>query len=297
MRANNISCERVFGFKDWRFHVAKMELGLRIDGIIMTRMNKTTEWVEQQIEELGEEEFIKWFDIIVSTDFTKATESEYKAHHREAHKECMDRRSAKLKEDQAKQEEEMQLLTLVNEEEFDAGNVDASFWDLTQWISGQQTKKDKASVKAMALERIRRQWQRFKLIATSSKIPARQQAWPNQPSGVNLQVWLDAFKKMLNDTRLLGVLKKGKANLAKHGDVEVRPLGEVLSAIPEVKGLNPEQMRQYKQTCKDTSNKNHHRSKRQRERERENAQEEEEEEEDDMMDVDEEEVDDVMMDM
>lgn len=297
MRANNISCERVFGFKDWRFHVAKMELGLRTDGIIMTRMNKTTEWVEQQIEELGEEEFDKWFDIIVSTAFTKATESEYKAHHREADKECMDRRRAKLKEDEAKQEEEMQLLTLVNEEEFDAGNVDASFWDLTQWISGQQTKKDKASVKAMALERIRRQWQRFKLIATSSKIPARQQAWPNQPSGVNLQVWLEAFKKMLNDTRLLGVLKKGRANLAKRGDVEVRPLGEVLSAIPAVKGLDEDEMRQFKQNCEDNSNKNHHRSKRHRDFELDNAPAQEEEEEDDMMEQDEEEADDVMMDV
>eukprot|EP00961_Rhodomonas_salina_P176884 2384844-Rhodomonas_salina.1 len=28
MVANNISCKLVFGFKDWRFHVAKMELGL-----------------------------------------------------------------------------------------------------------------------------------------------------------------------------------------------------------------------------------------------------------------------------
>ena len=104
---------------------------------------------------------------------------------------------------------------------------------------------------------------------------------------------------MLNDTRLLGIsnLKKGRANLAKHGDVEVQPLGEVLSAIPEVKGLDPKQMCQYKQTCEDTTNKNHHRSKRQRERERENVQEEEREGEDDMMDVDEEEVDDVMMDM
>ena len=297
MCANNISCERVFGFKDWRFHVAKMELGLRTDGIIMTRMNKTTEWVEQQIEELGEEEFDKWFDIICSTAFSARTENEYKQHHREAHKDNMERRRAKLKEDEAKHAEEMKLLTLVNEEEFDAANVDASFWDLTQWIASQPTKKDKASVKAEAMERIKRQWHRFKMIATNSKIPARQQGWPNQPSGVNMQVWLDAFKKMLNDTRLLGVLKKGKANLAKHGNVEVRPLGEVLSAIPAVKGLDPEQMRQYKQTCEDMSNKNHHRSKRQRERERENAQEEDREGEDDMMDVDEEEVDDVMMDM
>ena len=114
-----------------------------------------------------------------------------------------------------------------------------------------------------------------------------------------MQVWLDAFKKMLNYTRLLGVLKKGRANLAKCGDVEVRPLGEVLTAIPEVKRLDEEEMCQFKQNCKDNSNKNHHRCKRQRERERENAQEEEREGEgeDDMMDVDEEEVDDVMMDM
>lgn len=46
MRHHNIGCERIFGMKDWRFHVAKMELGLRTDGIIMTRMNNTTEWVE-----------------------------------------------------------------------------------------------------------------------------------------------------------------------------------------------------------------------------------------------------------
>ena len=46
MCANNIRCERVFGFKDWRFHVAKCELGLRTDGVIMTRMNKTTQWVD-----------------------------------------------------------------------------------------------------------------------------------------------------------------------------------------------------------------------------------------------------------
>ena len=102
---------------------------------------------------------------------------------------------------------------------------------------------------------------------------------------------------MLNDTRLLGVLKKGRANLAKRGDVEVRPLGEVLSAIPEVKGLDEDEMRQFKQNCEDNSNKNHHRSKRQREREREHAPAQEEEEEDDMMEQDEEEADDMMMDV
>ena len=77
MRANNIGCERVFGFKDWRFHIAKMELGLCTDGIIMWRTNKTGDWVDFYIEDLGEEEFEAWFNIIVSTAFTQQTENEY----------------------------------------------------------------------------------------------------------------------------------------------------------------------------------------------------------------------------
>eukprot|EP00961_Rhodomonas_salina_P124796 1682056-Rhodomonas_salina.1 len=96
MRANNIGCERVFGFKDWRFHFAKMELGLRTDGIICWRMNKTGEWVDQQLEDLGEEEFDKWFKIVTSTAFTQATENEYRATNWQTNEAVRTRRKAKL---------------------------------------------------------------------------------------------------------------------------------------------------------------------------------------------------------
>ena len=112
MRANNIGCERVFGFKNWRFHVAKMELGLQTDGIIMTRMNGTTAWVEKMVEDVGEEEFDKWFNVVTSTAYTRATENEYKRVQREANERCKQRRREKLVSKQDAKDEEKMLLTL-----------------------------------------------------------------------------------------------------------------------------------------------------------------------------------------
>ncbi len=41
----NISCQRVFGFKDWSFHIAKIDLGLSTNGITIWMMNKTQDQI------------------------------------------------------------------------------------------------------------------------------------------------------------------------------------------------------------------------------------------------------------
>ena len=128
--------------------MAKMELGLRTDGIIMTRMNKTTDWVEQQIEELGEEEFDKWYDIVVSTAFTEATEREYKQLHTQENDIMKAKRRERITADQQKKDDAEALLTLENEEEFDARNVEANFADLA---AGMQ--------KPEACQKVMSQWQ------------------------------------------------------------------------------------------------------------------------------------------
>ena len=112
MRANNIVCERVFGFKDWRSHVVKMELGSQTDGIIMTRMNGTTAWVVKMVEDLGEEELDKWFNVVTLTAYTRATENENKRVQREANEQCKQRRREKLASKQDAKDEEEMLLTL-----------------------------------------------------------------------------------------------------------------------------------------------------------------------------------------
>ena len=127
-------------------------------------MNKTTEWAEQQIEELGEEEFDKWYDIVVSTAFTEATESEYKKLHTTEDDIMKGKGRVKIAAVQAKKDEEEAKLTLENEEEFDTENLDANFANLCAALA-----KPEQTAKVM------RQWQRLKLIATASKIPARQQ--------------------------------------------------------------------------------------------------------------------------
>ena len=130
-----------------------MVLGLRTDGIIMTRMNKTTEWVEQQIEELWEEEFDKWYDIVVSTAFTEATESEYKKLHTAEDDIMKSKHRVKIAAAQAKKDEEEAKLTLENEEEFDTENLDANFADLCAALA-----KPEQTAKVMC------QWQQLRLI-------------------------------------------------------------------------------------------------------------------------------------
>ena len=239
--------------KDWRFHVAKMELGLRTDAIIMTRMNGTTAWVEQQIEELGEEEFDKWFDIVVSTAFTEACESEYKKMHTQENDIMKAKRRVKIAADQQKKDNAEALLTLENEEEYDAQNVEANFADLASMT------KTEACQKAM------RQWQRLKLIATASKIPARQQGWPNQPPEKStLAKWKEKFIVLLTDARLMAILEKGKTNLQKRLGVRRGALGEVLTAIERKEGVGQEILDEYKRKCDLATNKNSDRSKRMR---------------------------------
>ena len=254
LRPDNIGCERVFGFKDWRFHVAKMELGLRTDGIIMTRMNGTTAWVEKMVEDVGEEEFDKWFNIVTSTAYTRATENEYKRVHREANERCKQRRREKLATKQDAKDEEEMLLTLHGEEEYSAENLVANFDDLAR--SG-LTKPEK-------VEKVKRQWQRLKAIAGHSKIPARQQGWPGQPSGNSLPVWQEAFAKLLGDTRLRTILEKGRTNLAKDNSQVAIALGAVLGAIPAVEGISEDCLLGYKRRCEEPTNKSIHRSKKHR---------------------------------
>ena len=243
----------MFGFKDWRFHVAKMELGLRTDGIIMTRMNKTTAWVEQQIEELGEEEFDKWFDIVVSTAFTKATEDEYRKNHADTNAVVKRRRRAKILARQEKEENRDELLALAGEEEYDAENLEAQFADL----GASQLKDDEILLK------VKRQWQRLKIFGLACKIPVRQIMWPNQPAGTNIQDWKAEFVKLFADVRLMGCMEEGRANLKSKATVEVRShaLGEVLDAIPEDVCVEEEVIEAYKKKCHDTSNMDISRSK------------------------------------
>ena len=233
--------------------MAKCELGLRTDGVIMTRMNKTTQWVEQQIEELGEEEFDKWFNIVVSTAFTQAQEDEYKANHAETNAMVKERRRAKLAADKRKKDNQEELLTLAGEEEFDAVNLEANFADLeTGWRTPDEV-----------LLKIKRQWQRLKMIGNASKIPARQIGWPNQLGVTKLAEWKAQFEVLFKTERLMGILEKGLANLKKEATKVVRPhaLGEVLDAIPMDVGVDEEVLDAYKRKLESQTNMNMHRSK------------------------------------
>ena len=103
----------------------------------------------------------------------------------------------------------------------------------------------------------------MKYIATASKIPARQQGWPNQPpEKSSLAKWKQAFIVLLTDARLLAILEKGRTNIEARHNVQCGVLGEVLKAIKRKEGVVKENLNKYKRKCYQEANKDANRSKR-----------------------------------
>ena len=103
----------------------------------------------------------------------------------------------------------------------------------------------------------------MKYIATASKIPARQQGWPNQPpEKSSLAKWKQAFIVLLTDARLLAILEKGRTNIAARSEVRRGALGEVLTAIEKKEGVGEENLNKYKRKCDEDAKKDANRSKR-----------------------------------